>query len=76
MLGKGLKFCPKPKHHNEIQLKQDVFEFTRKLRLKEFFAAKEKESDDDSENDENSKDEFHKFQKESTSTFIPPLVIL
>lgn len=72
MLGKGLKFCPKPKHHNEIQLKQDVFEFTRKLRLKEFFAAKEKESDDDSENDENSKDEFHKFQKESTSTFIPP----
>ena len=40
-LGKGLKICPKPKHHDVLQLKQDIFEFTRKLRLKEFFADKE-----------------------------------
>lgn len=71
LLGKGLKFCPKPKHHNEIQLKQDVFEFTRKLRLKEFFG--DKEEDRDSEKDsENSQNNFQKFPKESKSTFIPP----
>ena len=72
LLGKGLKFCPKPKHHNEIQLRIDVFEFTRKLRLKEFFGAKEEE-DSDSENDtEVSNDAYQKFPKKSKSTFIPP----
>ena len=70
MLGKGLKFCLKPKHHNGVRLKQDVFEFTRKLRLKEFFGAREEDSDTEKEN-EDSKD-YLKFPKESKSTFIPP----
>ena len=46
LLGKGLKFCPKPKHHDVLQLKQGIFEFTRKLRLKEFFTDKEHDDDD------------------------------
>ena len=75
-LGKGLKFLPKTKHHYVIQLKQDVFEFTRKLRLKDFFADKDKDSDDDDDdddrNDENSRDNLRKFPKERKSTFIPP----
>ena len=25
LLGKGLKYCPKPKSHDQIQLKQNVF---------------------------------------------------
>ena len=40
LLGKGLKYCPKLKNHNNIQFKQEFFEFTRKLRLREYFAAK------------------------------------
>ena len=44
-LGRGLKVWPKTKYHYVIQLKQDVLEFTRKLRLKEFFADTDEDSD-------------------------------
>ena len=64
LLGKGLKFCPKPKRHDVLQLKQDVFEFTRKLRLKEFFAEKERNNDDEYDgnykNSINNSNTFHK----------------
>ena len=44
---KGLKYCQKPKNHNNIQLKQDAYEFTRKLRPQEYFAAKAIDENDD-----------------------------
>jgi len=37
LLGKGLKYCIKPKPHSTLQCKQDIFTFARKLRLKEYF---------------------------------------
>jgi hypothetical protein len=49
LLGKGLIFCPKTKSHDKIKLAKDVFKFTWRLRLKEFFA--DKETDDDTYKD-------------------------
>lgn len=43
LLSKGLKYTPTPRMNNE-QLKTDIKEYTRKLRLKEYF----NEDDDDS----------------------------
>jgi hypothetical protein len=40
LLGKGLKFCERPKPQNDIQLKEDIFQFSRKPRLKEYFGDK------------------------------------
>ena len=37
LLERGLKFCPRPKHINTTQLLTDLDEFTRKLRLKQYF---------------------------------------
>ena len=42
ILIKGLKYTPTSKR-NIIELKRDVVEFTRKLRLIEMFSSKEKE---------------------------------
>ena len=72
LLGKGLKFCTKPKHHDVLQLKQDIFEFTRKLRLKEFFNDKEHDDDDGGGNNDKSRHNCYTFPKEKNSTFIPP----
>ena len=47
-LGKGLKFCPKPKPHDAVKLAEDTFKFSRRIRLKEFFAP---DSEDDESND-------------------------
>lgn len=33
LLEKGLKFTPTPEKENSYELKQDLFEFERKLRL-------------------------------------------
>ena len=38
LLGKGLKFCPKPKPNDAIKLAEETFQFSRRVRLKEFFA--------------------------------------
>jgi hypothetical protein len=37
LLGKGLSFCPKLKSHDKIKIAEDIFRFSRRLRLKEFF---------------------------------------
>ena len=42
---KGLKFTPTPKR-NIYEVKKDIEDFTRKLRLTEFFAAEENNSTD------------------------------
>ena len=41
-LGKGLNYCPKPKRHDQTR----CFEFTRKLKLREFFAAIDSDEND------------------------------
>ena len=55
---KGLKFTPTPQRNNALELKEDLYEFTRKLRLLDFF----NETDDDAD------DSLVK----NKSTFIPP----
>ena len=42
ILQKGLKFCPTPEKQNTDELKGDVIDFTRKLRLAEMFHGTEK----------------------------------
>ena len=37
LLGKGLSFCPKTKRHDKIKLAEELFKYTRRMRLKEFF---------------------------------------
>lgn len=41
LLEKGLKFTPTPEKENSYELKQDLFEFERQLRLAEYFFGKE-----------------------------------
>ena len=41
ILEKGLKFTPTPERGNQQELKEDIFEFTRKLRLAEYFYGTE-----------------------------------
>ena len=36
LLGKGLSFCPKSKGHDKIKLAEELFKYTRRIRLKEF----------------------------------------
>ena len=47
ILEKGLKFTPTPQPNN-IELKKDIRDFTRKLRLLEYFSDTDNENDDDS----------------------------
>ena len=60
LLGKGLKFCPKPKPHDAIKLAEETFKFSRRVRLKEFFAPDpeyEDSNDSDTEEEQISKSE-------------------
>ena len=52
LLAKGLEFCPKPKQNNNVHPKQDVFEFTRKLREKELFDSRNEDSDTEQDNED------------------------
>ncbi|KAL4223531.1 hypothetical protein ACF0H5_017002 [Mactra antiquata] len=45
ILEKGMKFTPTPVKSNVNEIKEDLAEFTRKIRLAEFFHNKEKEDD-------------------------------
>ena len=49
LLGKGLKFCPKPKSHDKIKLAEETFNYTRRLRLKEYFYENITKKEEDSE---------------------------
>lgn len=46
ILQRGLKFTPTPFKANLEEMKEDISEFTRKVRLAEFFFDKEDKSDD------------------------------
>lgn len=72
LLGKGLKYCPKPKRHDQVQLKQDVFEFTRRLRLREYFAAKSSQEDENTDDICDNNFEYVKRNTDPKSTFVPP----
>ena len=52
LLNRGLKFTPTPKA-NTIELKTDLHDFTRKLRLKEYFYYENEETLNESETDSN-----------------------
>lgn len=44
ILSRGLKFCPTPKNQNKEELNNDIDDFCRKLRLKEYFHEKPMEN--------------------------------
>ena len=46
VLEKGLKFTPTPSRSNSQELKEDVANFNRKLRLLEYFHDREEDEDD------------------------------
>ena len=69
LLDKGLRFCPKPKPHDVIKLAEETFKFSRRLRLKEFFAPDPEENETDDLDNES--DEIPKVNKEQSS-FVPP----
>ena len=48
VLLKGLKFTPTPEKSNHEQLSNDIAEFHRKLKLKEYFYSNENTVEDDS----------------------------
>ena len=45
LLGKGLSFCPKTKSHDKIKLAEELFKYTRRMRLKEFFFEPDRNKD-------------------------------
>ena len=53
LLDKGLKFCPKPKSHDKIKLAQETFNYTRRLRLKEYFYENNSEKDESIQESDN-----------------------
>ena len=67
LLGKGLKLCPKPKPHNVIKLATETFKFSRRIRLKEFFAP---EQEDEETSDSNSETEEIPTVKKSNSCLL------
>ena len=70
LLSKGLNFCPAPAKPNEQKLSEDLDQFARRLRIKEYFDSKDKESNDTTENSnsDNTEEEapvIPKFRKKS-----------
>ena len=59
LLSRGLSFCPKPSKIDRFQLKEDIQQFFRRLRLKELFHESEGDND-----------EIPRFRKKSNWT--PP----
>ena len=69
LLGKGLSFCPKTKSHDQIKLAEELFKYTRRMRLKELFFDPEINKNI-SENEDNF---FHlPFFIKKQSSFTPP----
>lgn len=70
LLGKGLKFCPKTKSHDRVKLAEEIFKYTRRLRLKEYFYSLSSEN-----NDANNTDDQNRFNlpfiNNKGSTFTP-----
>ena len=69
LLGKGLKFCPKPKSHDQVKLAEEIFNFSRRLKLKEFFYDKSSSNSNCESDSFNSKNMVY-FNK-NKSSFTP-----
>ena len=74
LLGKGLKFCPKPKSHNKIKLAQETFNYTRRLRLQEYFYENNSEKDESMQESDNYS--CHSLIKNNQHLFLQMAVIL
>jgi hypothetical protein len=73
VLGKGLGFCPRYNSHDKVRLAEEVFHFSRRLRLKEYFNDLLKNDINESD-DNNQKEEYQNlpFYNKTSSTFTPP----
>ena len=69
LLGKGLSFCPKTKCHDKIKLAEELFKYTCRLHLKEFFFESDQNKDTPEKEDTYSGLPF--FNKKQSS-FMPP----
>jgi hypothetical protein len=54
LLSKGLNFCPNPPKINVCELDEDLDQFARRLRIKEYFHSR-KETSEDLSTDESDK---------------------
>ena len=45
LLAKGVGFCPTPRNIDSLQLNQDMLNFSRRMRLKEYFFGKQQQED-------------------------------
>ena len=64
-----MSFCPKTKCHDKIKLAEELFKYTRRLRLKEFFFESDQNKDTPEKEDTYSELPF--FNKKQSS-FTPP----
>ena len=64
-----MSFCPKTKGHDKSKLAEELFKYTRRLRLKEFFYEPDQNEDNSKKKDNFS--EFPFFNKKK-SLFTPP----
>ena len=74
LLGKGLTFCPKTASHDKIILAEDIFKFSRRVRLKEYFADICEDNEDATEVGKQDRDTYKDlpFFNKKQSTFTPP----
>ena len=75
LLGKGLKFCPKTKSHDKVKLSEDIFKFTRRVLLKEYFTNLNSDESTDLDNNTFDNSDAYKdmpFFNKVQSTFTPP----
>ena len=67
MLSKGLNFCPNPPKINVRELDEDLDQFARRLRIKEYFHSKKETSEDLSTDESDMKEviDIPRFVKKS-----------
>ena len=67
MLSKGLNFCPNPPKINVCELDEDLDQFARRLRIKEYFHSKKETSEELSTDESDIKDanDIPRFVKKS-----------
>ena len=51
VLSRGLTFCPTPRHINWPEVSADIYDFSRRMRLTEFFFDKNNQTPDTNEPD-------------------------
>lgn len=64
-----MSFCPKTKGHDKIKLAEELFKYTRRLRLKEFFYEPDQNEDTSEKKDNFS--EFPFYNKKQSSFTLP-----